>query len=61
MIVGLPQIDTHKVVVLSITYNHSKYIEDTLKGIAMQQTEFPFFFCVFDDASTDGEQEILRQ
>lgn len=58
---GLPQIDTHKVVVLSITYNHSKYIEDTFKGIAMQQTEFPFLVCVFDDASTDGEQEILRQ
>ena len=58
---GLPQVDKHKVVVLTITYNHSKYIEDTLKGFAMQQTEFPFLCCVFDDASTDGEQEVLKK
>lgn len=58
---GLPQVDKHKVVVLTITYNHSKYIEDTLKGFAMQQTDFPFLCCVFDDASTDGEQEVLKK
>lgn len=58
---GLPQVDKHKVVVLTITYNHSKYIEDTLKGFAMQQTDFPFLCCVFDDASTDGEQDVLKK
>ena len=58
---GLPLVDRHKVVVLSITYNHSQYIEETLKGFAMQQTDFPFLCCVFDDASTDGEQEILKR
>lgn len=58
---GLPQVDMHKVVVLSITYNHSQYIEETLKGFAMQQTDFPFLCCIFDDASTDGEQEILKR
>lgn len=57
---GLPHVDKHKVVVLSITYNQSKYIEDTMKGFAMQQTDFPFLCCVFDDASTDGEQDVLR-
>lgn len=57
---GLPRVDIHKVVVLSITYNHSQYIEETLRGFAMQQTDFPFLCCVFDDASTDGEQDILR-
>lgn len=58
---GLPLVDRHKVVVLSITYNHSQYIEETLMGFAMQQTDFPFLCCVFDDASTDGEQEILKR
>lgn len=58
---GLPNVKKHKVVVLSITYNHAKYIEETLKGFAMQQTDFPFLCCVFDDASTDGEQEVLKR
>ena len=58
---GLPQVDKHKVVVLTITYNHSSYIEDTLRGFAMQQTNFPFLCCVFDDASTDGEQDVLKR
>lgn len=58
---GLPQLDKHKVVVLSITYNQSQYIEETLRGFSIQQTDFPFLCCVFDDASTDGEQDILRR
>lgn len=58
---GLPNVKKHKVVVLSITYNHAKYIEETLKGFAMQQTAFPFLCCVFDDASTDGEQDVLKR
>ena len=57
----LPQVDKHKVVVLTITYNHSHYIEETLKGFAMQKTDFPFLCCVFDDASTDGEQDVLKK
>lgn len=60
MKLGLPQVSEHKVVVLSTTYNQSKYIEDTLNGFAMQQTEFSFLCCVFDDASTDGEQGVLK-
>ena len=58
---GLPQVDNYKVVVLSITYNQSMYIEDTLNGFAMQRTNFPFLCCVFDDASTDGEQDVLKR
>ena len=42
------------------TFNHSKYIEDTLNGFAMQQTDFPFVCLVMDDASTDGEQEVIK-
>lgn len=44
-----------------MTYNHSAYITDALNGFAMQQTDFPFVALVFDDASTDGEQEVIRK
>lgn len=58
---GFPPIGNYKVMVQCITYNQSKYIEDTLKGFAMQQTNFPFVCCIYDDASTDGEQEVLKR
>lgn len=57
---GFPPLGNYKVMVQCITYNQSKYIEDTLIGFAKQQTNFPFICCVFDDASTDGEQEVLN-
>ena len=49
-----------KVVIYSITFNHASYIKDTLSGFAMQQTDFPFLALVIDDASTDGEQKVIR-
>lgn len=42
------------------TFNQSNYITDTLDGFAMQQTTFPFVAVVIDDASTDGEQGVIR-
>lgn len=50
----------YTVIVKTITFNHSKYIEDTLNGIAMQNTNFPFVNIVLEDNSTDGEQEVIR-
>lgn len=41
------------------TYNQAPYIKETLNGITMQQTTFPFIVMVVDDASTDGEQDII--
>ena len=58
---SFPKEGEYKVEVQCITYNHSQYIEDTLKGFAMQQTNFPFICCIFDDASTDGEQDVLKR
>ena len=49
-----------KVWVRCITYNHAPYITEALDGFCMQQTYFPFVCTIYDDASTDGEQEILR-
>ena len=44
-----------------MTYNHKPYIWDALNGFAMQHTDFPYVALVMDDASTDGEPEVLRQ
>lgn len=44
-----------------MTYNHSLYIEDALRGFAMQETSFPAVFVIIDDASTDGEQQVLKK
>lgn len=32
-----------------------------MNGFTMQQTSFPFVCCIVDDASTDGEQDVIRK
>lgn len=49
-----------EVAICCFTYNQSAYITDALKGFVMQQTNFPFVAVVVDDASTDGEQEVIK-
>lgn len=43
------------------TYNHALYIKDTLNSFCMQETRYPYVCVVVDDASTDGEQEIIKK
>jgi len=43
------------------TFNHAPYIEDALRGFAMQETTFPVVTIIVDDASTDGEPEVIRK
>lgn len=43
-----------------MTYNHHDYIQDAMNGFTMQQTTFPFVAVIVDDASTDGEPEVIR-
>lgn len=50
-----------KVRVDCMTFNHSKYITDAMNGFTMQQTDFPFVCTIVDDASTDGEQDVIRK
>ena len=50
----------YKVLVRCFTYNQKTYIEDALNGFAMQQTDFPFVCLVMDDASTDGEEKVIK-
>ncbi len=43
-----------------MTYNHTKYIREALDSFCMQETNFPFICTIIDDASTDGEPELLK-
>lgn len=49
------------VAVRSYTYNHSAYITETMNGFTMQKTSFPYVCIIVDDASTDGEPDVIRQ
>ncbi len=48
------------VCVRCFTFNHKSYITDSLNGFTMQETTFPFVCTIVDDASTDGEQEVIK-
>ncbi len=50
-----------KVSVLCITYNHAKYIAETLDGFCQQQADFDVEFIVADDCSTDETASIIKQ
>lgn len=49
------------VCVRCFTYNHASYIEDAMNGFCMQKTSFPYVCVIVDDASTDGEPEIIEK
>ena len=43
-----------------VTYNHEKFIKQTLDSFLMQKTNFPFEIVIDDDASTDNTAKIIR-
>ena len=49
----------YMVCVSCMSFNHSGFIETAMNGFCMQQTNFPFVCTIMDDASMDGEQEII--
>ena len=49
-----------KVCVKCWTYNHAPYIIDALEGFVNQRTDFPYVCIIVDDASTDGEPDVIR-
>ncbi len=49
------------VCVKRMTFNHHAYIEDAMNGFVMQETDFPFVCVIIDDASTDGEPEVIKK
>ena len=42
------------------TYNHASYIENALDGFCIQKVQFPYLCIIVDDASPDGEPEVIR-
>lgn len=43
------------------TYNHEKYIAQTIDSFLRQKTFFPFEILIHDDASTDKTTEIIKK
>ncbi len=53
--------DEIMVSICCITYNHEKYIRETLEGFLMQKTNFKYEIIIHDDASTDNTANIIRE
>lgn len=47
--------------VLCRTYNKIEFVRQSLEGVAMQKTNFRFQALVYDDASTDGTAEVVKE
>ena len=47
--------------VLVCTYNHEKYIAQTIEGIMMQKCHIPFEVLVGDDCSTDHTRDVVSK
>ena len=56
----MEEVKKYQVCVRCFTYNQALYISDALESFVIQKTNFPFVIIVVDDASTDGEQKIIR-
>ena len=53
--------DSPVVSVLCTTYNHARFIRETLEGLLGQVTSFPFEVLVGDDCSTDKTAAIIAE
>lgn len=47
--------------VLLITYNHANYFGKAIESVLRQKTKYPYVIRIFDDASTDGTSDIVRE
>ena len=46
--------------VIMITYGHEKYIEEAIRGIFLQKTNFPLELIISNDNSPDSTDEIVK-
>lgn len=49
------------ITIFCLTYNHAEYIRDAFKGFLSQITNYNYNVFVYDDASTDGTSDIVRE
>lgn len=47
--------------IIVTVYNHEKYIERCLRGIAMQKCDFPFEVFIGEDCSPDNTREVMKR
>ena len=52
---------TPVVSVLTVTYNHGRFIRQCLESILMQKTTFPFEIIIGEDCSTDDTRSIVKE
>jgi glycosyltransferase involved in cell wall biosynthesis len=45
--------------IVTITYNHELYIEDTINGVLIQDFDFDIEFIIANDASSDNSHQII--
>lgn len=50
-----------KLTVVTTTYNQEKFIEQCIKGVIIQKTNFNFQFIISDDNSTDNTKNIINE
>lgn len=50
-----------KASIIVIAYNQEQYIEETIRSISSQKTDFEFEIIVGDDCSTDNTPKLLEQ
>lgn len=44
-----------------VTYNHKPYLERAIRSVLEQKVDFKVIIFIYDDASTDGTSDIVRQ
>ncbi|MBS4174155.1 glycosyltransferase [Bacillus sp. FJAT-49736] len=44
-----------------VSYNHEDFIAEAIESFLMQKTNFEYEILIYDDASTDSTQEIIRR
>lgn len=46
---------------LVVTYNHARFIEEALRSVLAQKTDFGYEVVVSEDCSTDGTREVVER
>ncbi|MCC5929250.1 MAG: glycosyltransferase [Cyclobacteriaceae bacterium] len=49
-----------KVNIIMLVYNHESYLDESIRCVINQKTNFPFQLIIGDDASKDNSQQIIK-